>query len=166
MEQTYRYSNGMDKNERLTKLKSIGLGIAIGTGLLLLNFSVVYNYMFNMNNYLYRLNLSQSIGPIVMRLYVLIMIVFLPFSYFYASKYCGKRWKKPSWEWGFWLTLPIIGFTVYYYLDVFINPKYNKVSLSGNFVLIALIIIYFVLFFVSSYGSYVSAKAIRQEEEK
>ncbi len=152
--------------EPLTIVKSskyIGLGIVIGIGLLLLNLLAVNFHIGYLHNYLNGRQLLYNV--FVSYPYYISLVIFILFSYYYTGKYCGKRWRKPSWEWGFWLTLPIIGFTVKWYMDVFSNPKYSNVSLAGNVILIALIITYFVLLLVSSYGGYVGAKSVQREEE-
>lgn len=138
-------------------------GIAVGIGLLLLTVLAVNFHLGYLLNYLNGRQLLYNNG-FVSYFYFISPVIFILFSYYYTGKYCGKRWKKPSWEWGFWLTLPIIGFTVIWYMKAKAS-KYSDVSGVGGLILIALIITYFVLLLVSSYGGYVGAKSVQQEEE-
>jgi len=129
--------------EPLTLAKSgkyIKIVIAIGIGLLLLT------------------ALAAKLVSIKYSFFYMI-VLFILLTFFYTGKYCGKRWKKPSVEWGFWLTLPIIGFIIMEYIRI------PSGSITGGIMLAAYVISYFVLLLVSSYGAYVGAKSVQQEEE-
>lgn len=155
----------------LTLVKSskyIGLGIVIGIVLLLIDLSIVYVYMI-IYGIINRLNIGSTfISPLVMFFYISSLIGVLSFSYYYTGKYCGKRWRKPSWEWGFWLTLPIIGFAMIMYKQAIdIQAKTgNESAIIAGMIVTAVVVAYFVLLLVSSYGGYVGAKAIRQKGMK
>ncbi len=152
--------------EPLTIVKSgkyIGLGIVIGIGLLLLNLLAVNFHIGYLHNYLNGRQLLYN--AFVSYPYYISLVIFILFSYYYTGKYCGKRWKKPSWEWGFWLTLPIIGFIITEYIRMSTHVYGGSSQVMAGVMLTAYIITYFVLLLVSSYGGYVGAKSVQQEEE-